>query len=161
VGHATEELDLSGHRFTEAIRFLHHLDLHGGHAGDDCFSHHVWRQVVFQHHELAAVAFRGNTTAQNNLVLERIEMRGRIMNRLPGPQHAHAGLKLARLVLNLHNDRGLIEQFSVKMLAQPRRAIRTGGVDERIPIFRGRLKRLASADFFQVGHARYPNPKRA
>lgn len=117
VRDAAEKLDFARHRFTEAVGFLNHFDLHCRHAGDDRFAHHVRRQVVFQHYELAAVALRGNAPTQDDFVLEWIEMRRRIMDRLPDPQHAHSRLKLSRFILDLDDDGRLIEQLTVEMLA--------------------------------------------
>ena len=157
---ATKKLDLTRHRFAEAIRLLHDFDLHRRDAGDHRLAHHVRRQGVLEHDELAAITFGRHAPAKDDLVLERVELRGRIMHRLADAQHAHARLMLPRFVLHLHDDGRLIEQLAVKMLTQTGRAIGARRINEGVPIFRGRVKTLPGPDFFQVGHERYPNPKR-
>jgi len=77
---AAEKLDLTRHRFAEAIRLLNDFDLHRRDAGDHRLAHHVRRQGVFEHDELATVTLGGHAPAQHDLVLERIEMRGRIVD---------------------------------------------------------------------------------
>jgi hypothetical protein len=139
---------------------LNHVDLDRRHTGDHRFADHVRRQVIFQHHELAAIPFGGDAPAKDDFVLERIELRGRIMHRPIEAQHAHARLMLPRFVLHLHDHGGLVEQLAVKMFAQPGRTVGAGRVNESVPVFRGRVKTLPGPDFFQVGHARHPNPKR-
>ena len=67
---------------------------------------------------------------------------------------------LPRFVLHLHDDGRLVEQLPVKMFTQTGRTVGARRVDEGVPIFRGRVKSLPGPDFFQVGHGRYPNPKR-
>jgi hypothetical protein len=160
VRNAAEELHLARHRFAEAIGLLNDIDLDRRHARDHRLADHVRRQVIFQHHELAAIPFRRDAPAKDDFILERVEVRGRIMHRLIEAQHAHARLMLARFVLHLHDDGGLVEQLAVKVFAQAGGAISARRVDEGVPVFRGRVKTLPGPDFFQVGHGRHPNPKR-
>ncbi len=157
---AAEEFHLARHCFAEAIGLLNDIDLDRRHAGDHRFAYHVRWQVIFQHHELATVSFGGDAPPEDDFVLEGVEVRGWIMHRLADAQHAHPRLMLPRFVLHLHDDRRLIEQFSVKMFAQAGRTISARCVDEGVPIFRRRVKTLPGPDFFQVGHGRHPNPKR-
>lgn len=160
VRNAAEELHLSRHRFAETVRLLNDIDLDRRHARDHRFADHVRRQVIFQHDKLAAITLGRHAPAKDDFILERVELRGRIMHRLADAQHAHPRLMLPRFVLHLHNDRRLIEQLAVKVFAQTGRAIGARRVDEGVPIFRGRVKTLPGPDFFQVGHGLYPNPKR-
>jgi hypothetical protein len=148
VRHATEEFHLARHRFTETIGLLNDIDLDRRHARDHRFANHVRWQVILQYHELAAVALRRHAPAKDDFILERVEVRGRIMHRLADAQHTHARLMLSRFVLHLHDDRRLIEQFAVTMFAQAGRTIGARRVDEGVPIFRGRVKTLPGPDFF-------------
>lgn len=77
---AAEEFHFTRHRFAEAIGLLNDIDLDRCHAGDDGFPYHVRRQVIFQHHKLATVSFGGDAPPEDDLVLERVEVRGRIMH---------------------------------------------------------------------------------
>jgi hypothetical protein len=157
---AAEEFHFARHRFTETIGLLNDIDLDRRHAGDHRLTHHVRRQVIFQHHELAAITFRRDSPAKDDFILERVEVRGRIMHRLIEAQYPHPRLMLPRFVLHLHDDRRLVEQLPIKVFTQSSRAIGARRIDEGVPIFRGRVKTLPSPDFFQVGHGRHPNPKR-
>lgn len=157
---AAEEFHLAWHGFTESICLLNDIDLDRRYARDHRFAYHVRWQVIFQHHELAAISFRRDAPAKDDFILKRIEVRGRIMHRLADAQHSHARLMLPRFVLDLHNDGRLVEQLAVKVFAQAGRAIGARRIDEGVPIFRGRVKTLPGPDFFQVGHERHPNPKR-
>jgi hypothetical protein len=160
VRNAAEEFHLARHRFAESIRLLNDVDLNRRHAGDYRFADHVRWQVILQHDELAAIPFRRHAPAKDDFILERVEVRGRIMHRFIEAQHTHPRLMLPRFVLHLHDHGGLVEQFSVKVFAQTGRAISARRVDEGVPVFRGRVKTLPGPDFFQVGHERHPNPKR-
>ena len=77
---AAQEFHLSRHRFAEAIGLLNDIDLDRRHARDHRFADHVRRQVIFQHHKLATVSFGGDAPPEDDLVLERVEVRGRIMH---------------------------------------------------------------------------------
>ena len=80
VRNAAEEFHFTWHRFAEAIGLLNHVDLDRRHTGDHRFADHVRRQVIFQNHELAAIPFGGNAPAKHDFILERVELRGRIMH---------------------------------------------------------------------------------
>jgi hypothetical protein len=160
VRNAAEEFHFTRHRFAEAIGLLNDIDLDRRHAGDHRFADHIGRQVIFQHHELAAITFCGDAPAEDDLVLERVEVRGRVMHRFIEAQYPHTRLMLPGFVLHLDDDRRLVEQLPVKVFAQPGRTVGARRVDEGVPVFRGRVKTLPGPDFFQVGHARHPNPKR-
>lgn len=62
------------YRFAKPIRFLQHINLHRSDARDHRFADHLRRQSVFQHDELAPMFLGRHATAEDDFVLEWVQL---------------------------------------------------------------------------------------